>query len=151
MFKASGWEFLARQFERMGARAVPHFITASVTFAALDQETPVVFKFADNSTDFIWTHGLYASDNAAVMVGNDLTFGGAVLSMSNIGGAGSLDNGDAMPIGALFGRDGVSGGAKALPSPFTFTGASNATIKVKNKVAGAQTIMFTMIGLRAVK
>jgi hypothetical protein len=148
MNKASGWAFLDALLARNQGRGIPHMISANVTFAALDEEQPVLFRFADQGMRFIWGFGLYASNNANVMAGTDTTYGGATLQLSNVGGSGSFDNGDPMPIGAIFGRDGVGGGEKALPLPYTFQGNSTLKMSVKNKVAGAQTIFFSLIGLK---
>lgn len=151
MNKAQGWSVVEAIVRSLGGtRGVPHIVSTTKAFTAVDQTQDIIWKFADQAAKFIWTHAVYASDNAAVMAGNDTVFGGALCTMSNIGNIGPIDNGEVFPITSLFGRDGVGGGAKALPTPIVLSGATVLKMSTTNKVAGAHTIYLSLIGVRVI-
>lgn len=150
MNKAQGWGVVDAMLRSLGGRGVPHIVSTTKAFTLVDQTQDIIFKFADQASKFIWTHALYASDNGAVVACTDTIFGGALCTMSNVGVYGPFDNGEVFPITSLFGRDGVGGGAKALPTPLVLSGATVLKMTATNKVAGAHTMYLSLIGVRVI-
>lgn len=152
MNKAQGWGAVEAILRSLGpnVRGFPHIVSTNKAFAAADQTLDVNWKFAAAASWFIWTHALYASSDAAVTACTDTVFGGAICTMSSVGNYGPIDNGEAFPITALFGRDGVGGGAKALPTPVLMKGSTELKMSTTNKVAGVHTLYLSLIGVRVI-
>lgn len=142
------WNHIAAWLASIGAKGMPHVITETITLAAAPGEVSPSIKFAESGS-FLWTHGLYSSDNAAVAAGTDVVHGGAKLEIKNPAGRGALDNGQLFPINALFGRAGAAGeGPRALPMPFLFNNQTNLNLRVVNDVAGVHVIKLVFIGVK---
>jgi len=143
------WEFLRQMCEALGGgNWKPYAYESSVI--ALDNANSKTLDFTVPLTDakkFIWTDGMYHSDVAGVAAGNDQTFGGALIKFDEAGGFGMLGKGY-FSIEAFFGRTGVSGGPRELPIPVTIEGGGTIGGNLSNKVAGANNITLTFIGLR---
>lgn len=95
---------------------------------------------------FIWIAGGYKSNVAAIMNGTDLTSGGALVKIENVGGRGQMQN-KAQPITNLFSTRGLTE-AVDLPYPLVIQGNGQITFELTNKVAGAQTLSLSFIGVQ---
>ena len=118
-----------------------------VTLNTTDKVTqPASISFTDNKP-FIWDEGLYSTDVTAVQAGTDLTHGGVLIKLDEVSGLGQGGQGF-FSIEAMFGRAGITGGAKKLARPLLIGGTGKFMLELQNLVAATIVVRLTLIGLK---
>lgn len=148
----TGWQYLDALCARLGGDWVP-FTYPSAGVIALDNTGLVDVGFSVEMLDgkpFIWTHGLYSTDNGNVSAGIDALGGGLLFKLDEFGGRGQGTKDYAL-IGAYFGRDGVSGGPRALPKPVVLNqsgGRGAFSGRLQNLTGAGINVRLNFIGLK---
>lgn len=120
--------------------------TGLVVLPVSASEVPVTVPI-ENTLDFVWTDGIYSCDQANVMAGNDVTFGGALVNVSDQGKQNRLFK-QPIPINHLFGTPGVGRGWFRLPYMMRFSGNANIGIFLTNLLGVQLSLRITFLGFQ---
>lgn len=98
---------------------------------------------------FLWTGGIYKTNNVSVQAGTDITFGGLLIAVENLAGLGVMQN-EAVAIETLFARGGTSGLEKDLEYPVLLPGVSQIAMRLINKTGAVMNVYLIFRGLTLV-
>lgn len=153
----NNWPFLLELMNKLGGGVWKPYTYNSepIVMDAVANVTPTFSVPLNDGKGFIWTHGLYKSNVAAVNNGTDTLYGGALIVFDEAGGFGQMTKKPG-PIETFFSRGGICGGPLELTYPVAFnagpsaSGGNSTTIAgtLTNTSGGAQTIYLSFIGLR---
>lgn len=96
--------------------------------------------------DFVFIGGFYSCDVAAVMAGNDVTFGGYTIKSIGNSGADEQFINKPTPINHLFGLPGVGAGLLVLPFVGRIAKTGTIDLVVDSRIAAPSNLIITFLG-----
>jgi hypothetical protein len=122
------------------------YTTGLVTLVVSASEVPFSLPI-ENEYDFVWTDAIHSSDQATVMAGTDIVFGGVLVNFSDQARQNRIFK-NPVPITHVFGTPGVGRGWFRLPYLMRFPGNGAISLFFTNLTAGTVNLRMSLLGFQ---